>query len=189
MGKGKRTIRIALIAVAIGSLGCIGFGIGWAISSKNVESSSPNDENAVAGGDNPSGDTVLHEKAGNLPPIIPDVTAWPDSNVSYSCQPSSDHPTDGHFQLSSGNRAVNKAYNLAMCETNENVQDGVWIAGNGWTQLWTRDTSYAVEQAAGLLRPDISLTSLEKCVQEWQIEEADGDNKRVWFQDECGHFG
>lgn len=201
------TIRLVLFALSLGSILLLGYGIGWAISNAKVEpaeSASSDSHNASRknlssidsfpstasiAGDETNVDSVLYEEAGSLPPIVPDSDAWPDSNLDYSCQPSSDHPTDGYFQLSSGNRAVNEAYTLAMCETNENIQDGVWIAGNGWTQLWTRDTSFSVEQAAGLLRPDISFVSFEKCVQFWPIEEAFGANKTVWFQDECGHFG
>jgi hypothetical protein len=136
-----------------------------------------------------SNNSLVYENAGSLPPIVPDADAWPDADVAYSCQPSSVHPTDGQFRFSSGNLAVDAAYNLAMCEVNENVQDGIFIAGNGWTQLWTRDTAFAVEQAAGLLRPDVSLRSLEKCVEEWPIEETIYANKTVWYQDVCGHFG
>jgi hypothetical protein len=191
MEKRITTIRIASIALTAGAVFLIGFGIGWGISNSNVDpaESASNDPNTATTGDRPIADSFLYEKAGSLPPVVPDSVVWPDSNLSYSCQPSSDHPTDGYFQFSSGNRAVNDAYNLAMCETNENVQDGVWIAGNGWAQLWTRDTSFSIEQATGLLRPDVSFASLEKCVEPWPIEEADGANKTVWFQDQCGHFG
>jgi hypothetical protein len=186
MEKLLRTIRYVSVTLTVAATLLIG--IGRAISNEGPNSDSLPTDNLTVG-DRPNANSVFYQEAGSLPPIVPDSDAWPDSNLDYSCQSSSLHPTDGCFQLSSGNRAVNEAYKLAICETNENIDNGVWIAGNGWAQLWTRDTSFSVEQAAGLLRPDISFVSFEKCVEQWPIEEAFGVNKTVWFQDQCGHFG
>lgn len=123
------------------------------------------------------------------------------------------------FELRTGNGRIDGAYRLAMQELHENIVDPgdnnndeeqsstttttaegdpYFIAGHGWAQLWTRDTSYAIELAAGLVRPDVSLTSLLKCTETASIPENKESttatttavaNRTVWYQDECGHFG
>ncbi|KAL3910818.1 MAG: hypothetical protein SGILL_007540 [Bacillariaceae sp.] len=109
------------------------------------------------------------------------------------------------FELHTGNDRIDTAYKLAMAELEANIAttkgnsydptDPYFIAGNGWTQLWTRDTSYAIELGAGLVRPDVSLTSLQKCTSMVPLTETNGDGtlsskkKVVWYQDKCGHFG
>jgi hypothetical protein len=87
------------------------------------------------------------------------------------------------FEFSSGIQSYNDAYNLAMTEMATNVVNGTFIAGAGWDQLWTRDTSFAVELAAGLVYPQVSMTSLKESV------EKDDEFGDVWLQDKCGHFG
>lgn len=88
------------------------------------------------------------------------------------------------FELSSGNKAYDTAYQLALTEMAQNIENGTFIAGAGWKQLWTRDTSYAVESAAGLVHPLLSKTSLQK-----SIETDPVTGQQVWLQDECDHFG
>jgi len=88
------------------------------------------------------------------------------------------------FEFSSGVKSYDTAYQLAHAEMSQNIQNGTFIAGAGWDQLWTRDTSYAVELAAGLVHPEISKKSLEKSI---QVDEKSGE--QVWLQDICGHFG
>ena len=90
---------------------------------------------------------------------------------------------DEDFRLSLGASEYEKAYNLALAEIKENIRDDYFIAGHGWTQLWTRDTAYSVELGCGLLYPGVSEISLRKC-----IEQINGIGT-CWFQDECGHFG
>ncbi|KAG7370682.1 glycogen debranching protein [Nitzschia inconspicua] len=103
------------------------------------------------------------------------------------------------FELHTGNDRIDTAYRLAMNELNDNIVDQTpegqptdpyFIAGHGWSQLWTRDTSYAIELGAGLVRPDVSLTSLLKCTEHVAIQEGSSvRNQTVWYQDSCGHFG
>jgi len=85
------------------------------------------------------------------------------------------------FEFSSGVEAYDGAYKLAMTEMSQNIQNGTFIAGAGWDQLWTRDTSYAVELAAGLVHPEISKKSLEKSI---QVDEKSGE--QVWLQVRAG---
>jgi glycogen debranching enzyme len=103
------------------------------------------------------------------------------------------------FELKTGNRRIDKAYKLAMKEVDDNIvattpagksTDAYFTAGNGWTQSWTRDTSYAIELSLGLIRPEVSLTSLLNLIETIPIEEASTiRNRTVWSQDVCGHFG
>lgn len=87
------------------------------------------------------------------------------------------------FDFSSGVTEYDDAYKLAMTEMEQNIENGIFIAGAGWKQLWTRDTSYAVELGAGLVHPELSKKSLEKSTQ--MDKKLDG---KVWLQDMCGHF-
>ena len=91
------------------------------------------------------------------------------------------------FDLSTGNSRIDQAYRRALEELHANIKykedcSPYFVAGNGWDQLWTRDTAYAVELAAGLVAPEVSRLSLETCT-----EEVSGTT--VWLQDTCGHFG
>ena len=90
----------------------------------------------------------------------------------------------GVFELSTGNEQLQSAYYLALSEVKDNIHDkNYFIAGAGWTQLWTRDTSFAVELAAGILHPSTAQSSLITCT-----EQVDGIGV-VWLQDKCSHFG
>ena len=106
------------------------------------------------------------------------------------------------FELRVGNDRLEAAYNLAKREVYENIvhapdfrdMDGAnkshFVAGYGWGQLWTRDSSYAIEQAGGLLAPEASLNSLIKCTFEVELDNTTTQaSDTVWYQDECGHFG
>jgi Alkaline and neutral invertase len=158
----------------------------------------------------------------------PVSSSSPSSNTLL---PSSTIP----FDLRTGNERIQKAYNLAKTEfyanivndnnsgaasaddgatstiEHDNDDDSYFIAGSGWAQLWTRDTSYTIELAGGLLEPRVSLRSLLKCTEQVKIP-LDGDSSSsqlhhpddenssskmtstststtVWYQDECAHFG
>mmetsp|Transcript_44493 Transcript_44493/g.107726 ORF Transcript_44493/g.107726 Transcript_44493/m.107726 type:complete len:557 (-) Transcript_44493:2477-4147(-) len=104
------------------------------------------------------------------------------------------------FELRVGNDRLEAAYNLAKREVYENIVEGPdkrdledgekshFVAGYGWAQLWTRDSSYAIEQGGGLLAPDASLNSLIKCTSEVVLDNTTQAEDTVWYQDECGHF-
>jgi len=90
----------------------------------------------------------------------------------------------GPTVLETGLKDYDWAHNLALAEMEQNVQGNHFVAGEGWSQLWTRDTSYAAEQAASLLFPEVVRSSLEESVE----NDPDGAGT-VWLQDSCAHFG
>ena len=97
-------------------------------------------------------------------------------------------PVDtGPITLQSGNAEIDYAHNLALDEISGNIKEGRFIAGSGWAQLWTRDTSYAAEQAASVLYPQVVRASLEASVE--HFTDRSGSNSTVWLQDYCAHFG
>ena len=88
----------------------------------------------------------------------------------------------GSFDFSSGIPAYDQAYQKARRVIAADVQDGKFLAGQNWQQVWTRDTSYSVEMACALLHPDVSKTTLLGLTQQ-----VDGIGE-CWYQDKCGHF-
>ena len=88
----------------------------------------------------------------------------------------------GGFDFSSGIPAYDQAYQKARRVLAADVQDGKFLAGQNWQQVWTRDTSYSVEMACALLHPDVSKTTLLGLT---QAVEGIGE---CWYQDKCGHF-
>jgi hypothetical protein len=88
----------------------------------------------------------------------------------------------GSFDFSSGISAYDQAYQKARRVIMADVQDGKFLAGQNWQQVWTRDTSYSVELACALLHPDVSKTTLLGLS---QPVEGIGE---CWYQDKCGHF-
>ena len=84
---------------------------------------------------------------------------------------------------SSSSSSYENAYKLALEETGCNVAYNNFVAGTGWSQLWTRDTSYTAELGASLLHPNVVKTSLMASV------DVLDNGKKVWLQDKCGHFG
>lgn len=86
------------------------------------------------------------------------------------------------FEFTSGDAAYDQAYQKARRVIAADVQDGKFLAGQNWQQVWTRDTSYSVELACALLHPDVSKTTLLGL---GQPVEGIGE---CWFQDKCGHF-
>ncbi len=86
------------------------------------------------------------------------------------------------FEFSSGVSAYDQAYQKARRVIAADVQDGKFLAGQNWQQVWTRDTSYSVELACALLHPDVSKTTLLGLS---QPVDGIGD---CWYQDKCGHF-
>lgn len=86
------------------------------------------------------------------------------------------------FDFTSGVEAYDAAYRKARRVIAADVKDGKFLAGQNWSQVWTRDTSYSVELACALLYPDVSKTTLLGLT---QSVEGLGE---CWFQDKCGHF-
>lgn len=102
-------------------------------------------------------------------------------------------------QLITNVPSYDEAHALALSELKANVilkRSGVsrhyrFIAGQYWDTTWTRDTSYAAEQAASLLYPQVVRSSLLASVETVNVQAAGGKMEQltVWLQDECGHFG
>ncbi|HYG34875.1 MAG TPA: amylo-alpha-1,6-glucosidase [Clostridia bacterium] len=86
------------------------------------------------------------------------------------------------FNFFSGISGYDQAYQKARRVIAADVQDGKFLAGQNWQQVWTRDTSYSVELACALLHPDVSKTTLLGLGQ--QVEGIG----ECWYQDKCGHF-
>jgi hypothetical protein len=76
-----------------------------------------------------------------------------------------------------------RAYKLALKEVGTNIACNHFVAGSGWVQLWTRDTSYASELGVAFLHPQVVMKSLMDSVEVLK------DGKKVWLQDTCSHFG
>ncbi|KAL7444496.1 hypothetical protein ACHAXM_009355 [Skeletonema potamos] len=90
------------------------------------------------------------------------------------------------------------AHALALSELKSNVvlkrsgarRDYRFIAGEYWDTTWTRDTSFAAEQAASLLYPHVVRSSLLANVETVSIKVgSESEQRTVWLQDECAHFG
>lgn len=90
---------------------------------------------------------------------------------------------DDSFAFSSCVPACDQAYEKAQGVLTADVQNGKFLAGQNWPQVWTRDTSYSTELACALLHPDVAKTTLLGLTQS-----VDGIGE-CWYQDVCGHFG
>jgi predicted alpha-1,2-mannosidase len=88
----------------------------------------------------------------------------------------------GRVTLTSGDRRIDMAYAKAARGIEADVQDGSFLAGQNWAQVWTRDTSFSVDMACALLHPEVSKNTLLGL-----REEVPGIGD-CWYQDKCGHF-
>jgi Amylo-alpha-1,6-glucosidase len=79
--------------------------------------------------------------------------------------------------------AYNAAYQKARRVIENDIRDGKFIAGKGWPQVWTRDSSFSTDLALALFQPKASLETLLGLK-----EEVPGIGE-CWIQDFCGHFG
>ena len=86
------------------------------------------------------------------------------------------------FEFASGIPAYDQAYGKARQVIASDVQDGSFLAGAHWAQVWTRDTSYSVDMACALLHPDVSKKTL------LGLKEQVPGIGECWYQDKCGHF-
>jgi hypothetical protein len=85
--------------------------------------------------------------------------------------------------LSTGVAAYDAAYRKAVAVVAASSVDGRFIAGDGWPQVWTRDTAYAVDLACALIQPIASRNTL------LSLTEPVAGIGACWIQDVCGHFG
>jgi glycogen debranching enzyme len=84
--------------------------------------------------------------------------------------------------FTSGHPGHDAAYRQAMADIAGDTVRGRFIAGQDWTQLWTRDSAYAIDSGAGLARPEAAMATLRAMTRRDRAGE-------VWVQDSCGHFG
>jgi hypothetical protein len=109
----------------------------------------------------------------------------------------------GYHDQASASSPYEEAYTLAIHEIGTNIACEHFVAGSGWVQLWTRDTSYASELGLSILHPQVVKQSLMSSVEVWkskrkkntspgrqqqQMQEEVGE-QLVWLQDTCSHFG
>eukprot|EP00746_Dinoflagellata_sp_MGD_P081881 gnl/MRDRNA2_/MRDRNA2_32532_c0_seq1.p1 gnl/MRDRNA2_/MRDRNA2_32532_c0~~gnl/MRDRNA2_/MRDRNA2_32532_c0_seq1.p1 ORF type:complete len:518 (+),score=74.42 gnl/MRDRNA2_/MRDRNA2_32532_c0_seq1:115-1668(+) len=93
------------------------------------------------------------------------------------------HTPNAGITFSSGIPKYDAAYRLALSEIAQNHdKEGNFMAGKFWNEVWTRDSSYAISLATGLVDPHASLLSLKKSTAKTSFG-------TVWLQDQCGHFG
>ena len=115
------------------------------------------------------------------------------SRVQLPVEETNSQPYKISTKLLTNQAAYDWAHHLALSELELNLitADNRFQAGQYWDTTWTRDTSYAAEQAASLLYPDVVRTSLMASVETVQIHtKNDGvQSKQVWLQDQCAHFG
>jgi hypothetical protein len=89
----------------------------------------------------------------------------------------------GDFVFDSGRADYNQAYEKARSVVASDIHDGRFLAGQGWAEVWTRDSSYSIDLALNLLEPDLSRNTLSAVKQD-----APGIGE-CWAQDSCAHFG
>jgi hypothetical protein len=87
------------------------------------------------------------------------------------------------FAFSSNLPDYNEAYLKARKVVEDDSRHGKFIAGKGWPQVWTRDSSFSTDLALSLLETKLCLTTLISLKQD-----VPGIGE-CWEQDFCGHFG
>ncbi|NBZ95898.1 MAG: hypothetical protein EBR40_05650 [Proteobacteria bacterium] len=87
------------------------------------------------------------------------------------------------FVFDSNVDEYNAAYQKAQRVIERDIRNGKFIAGKGWPQVWTRDSSFSTDLALALFQPKVSLDTLLGLK-----EEVSGIGE-CWIQDFCGHFG
>jgi hypothetical protein len=87
------------------------------------------------------------------------------------------------FVFESDVPAYNEAYLKARQVVANDSQHGKFIAGKGWPQVWTRDSSFATDLALSLLETSLCSSTLRGLKQD-----VPGIGE-CWEQDFCGHFG
>jgi Amylo-alpha-1,6-glucosidase len=87
------------------------------------------------------------------------------------------------FVFDSGRADYNQAYEKARRVISSDIRNERFLAGQGWAEVWTRDSSYSIDLALNLLHPTLSRSTL------FAIKEDVPGIGECWAQDSCGHFG
>ena len=92
-------------------------------------------------------------------------------------------PAAEAFAFESSLPEYNEAYVKARKVVENDSKHGKFIAGKGWPQVWTRDSSFSMDLALSVLETKLCLSTLIGLKQDIPgIGEC-------WEQDFCGHFG
>jgi hypothetical protein len=104
--------------------------------------------------------------------------------VSAASQPpDTNAATSESFVFDSNLPEYNEAYQKAQTVIERDSRNGKFIAGEGWPQVWTRDSSFSTDLALSMLKMKLCMTTLMGLSQE-----VPGVGE-CWAQDKCGHFG
>jgi len=93
------------------------------------------------------------------------------------------HRSSAEFIFDSGQPEYNQAYEKARKVIASDIHDNQFLAGAGWAQVWTRDSSYSIDLALNLIQPELSKSTL------LHIKQDVPGIGECWAQDSCGHFG
>lgn len=86
-----------------------------------------------------------------------------------------DEPSGDYPQYRGDIPLLEAAYNLALCELEENSSsDGLLMTGKAWQSVWTRDIAYSVHLSLALAAPVRSAHSLRSRVHNGEIMEDTG---------------
>ena len=92
-------------------------------------------------------------------------------------------PAAEAFAFKSNVPEYDEAYLKARKVVENDSRNGKFIAGKGWPQVWTRDSSYSMALALSLIETKLCLTTLIGLKQDV------AGIGECWEQDFCGHFG
>lgn len=92
-------------------------------------------------------------------------------------------PSSPELVFDSGDAAYNQAYEKARKVIASDIRHNQLLAGQGWAQVWTRDSSYSIDLSLNLLHPNLSISTLLRLK-----KDVPGIGE-CWAQDSCGHFG
>jgi hypothetical protein len=86
------------------------------------------------------------------------------------------------FKFASGKAKYDSAWVGGKRNIASNTVNGTFHAGQSWDQVWTRDGSYSIQLAAGIIDPVTSRSTFNNTTETW-------NSKTIQLQDACGDFG
>lgn len=126
----------------------------------------------------------------SLPPSTKDAAvdapALPQGPAN-ACDVARGPVKSGKLAFASGKAEYDALYAKAVDVIAKDTVNGAFIAGQNWSQVWTRDSSYSIDLGAGLLETDVATATLKGMTE--HDNGAGGGGRAVWIQDAAGHFG